>query len=72
MISFVDRRCQAAIGLVLPHLKGKLNGFAMRVPTPNVSVVDLVANVKKDVTKEEVNQALKDAAGKGLKNIMRC
>ncbi len=59
-----------AIGLVLPHLKGKLNGFAMRVPTPNVSVVDLVANVKKDVTKEEVNQALKDAAGKGLKNIM--
>lgn len=59
-----------AIGLVLPQLKGKLNGFAMRVPTPNVSVVDLVVNVKKDVTKEQVNQALKDAAGKGLANIM--
>ncbi len=59
-----------AIGLVLPHLKGKLNGFAMRVPTPNVSVVDLVATVKKDVTKEEINKALKEAAGKGLKNIM--
>ncbi|HIA54361.1 MAG TPA: type I glyceraldehyde-3-phosphate dehydrogenase [Candidatus Melainabacteria bacterium] len=59
-----------AIGLVLPHLKGKLNGFAMRVPTPNVSVVDLVVNVKKDTTKEEVIKALKDAAGKGMKNIM--
>lgn len=59
-----------AIGLVLPQLKGKLNGFAMRVPTPNVSVVDLVVNVNKDVTKEEVNQALKEAAGKGLANIM--
>ncbi len=52
-----------AIGLVLPHLKGKLNGFAMRVPTPNVSVVDLVANTKKDVTVESVNAALKEAAG---------
>ena len=42
-----------AIGLVLPHLKGKLNGFAMRVPTPNVSVVDLVVTTKKEVTKEK-------------------
>ena len=59
-----------AIGLVLPHLKGRLNGFAMRVPTPNVSVVDLVATVKKDATVESVNQALKDAAGSSLKGIL--
>lgn len=59
-----------AIGLVLPHLKGKLNGFAMRVPTPNVSVVDLVVTTKKDVTKEAVNQALKEAAGTTLSGIM--
>ncbi|HEY9784651.1 MAG TPA: type I glyceraldehyde-3-phosphate dehydrogenase [Candidatus Obscuribacterales bacterium] len=59
-----------AIGLVLPNLKGKLNGFAMRVPTPNVSIVDLVATVKKDVTVEAVNKALKDAADKSLKGIM--
>jgi len=59
-----------AIGLVLPHLKGKLNGFAMRVPTPNVSVVDLVATVKKDVTAESVNQALKDAANGPLKGLL--
>ena len=59
-----------AIGLVLPHLKGKLNGFAMRVPTPNVSVVDLTATTKKDVTVEAVNEALKKAAGSGLKGIL--
>jgi glyceraldehyde 3-phosphate dehydrogenase len=59
-----------AIGLVMPHLKGKLNGFAMRVPTPNVSVVDLVVRTKKEVSKESVNKALKEAAGNGLKNIM--
>lgn len=59
-----------AIGLVLPELKGKLNGFAMRVPTPNVSVVDLVVTTKKDVTVESVNKALKDAAAGELKNIM--
>lgn len=59
-----------AIGLVLPELKGKLNGFAMRVPTPNVSVVDLVVTTKKEVTVESVNQALKDAAKGELKNIM--
>ncbi len=59
-----------AIGLVLPELKGKLNGFAMRVPTPNVSVVDLVATTKKEVTVESVNKALKDASEKSLKNIM--
>ncbi|MBE3581835.1 MAG: type I glyceraldehyde-3-phosphate dehydrogenase [Thermoanaerobacteraceae bacterium] len=51
-----------AIGLVLPELKGKLHGFAMRVPTPNVSVVDLVADVEKSTTVEEVNAAFKAAA----------
>lgn len=51
-----------AVGLVLPELKGKLNGFAMRVPTPNVSVVDLVAELKKDVSAEDINAALRKAA----------
>lgn len=59
-----------AVALVLPELKGKLNGFAMRVPTPNVSVVDLVAEVEKNTTVEEVNQALKAAAEGPLKNIL--
>ena len=59
-----------AIGLVLPELKGKLNGFAMRVPTINVSVVDFVATTKKPVTAEAVNKALKDAANGPLKNIL--
>lgn len=53
-----------AVALVLPELKGKLNGFAMRVPTPDVSVVDLVANLEKEVTAEEVNAALSAAADK--------
>lgn len=61
-----------AIGLVLPHLKGKLNGFAMRVPTPNVSVVDLTATTKKDVTTESVNEALRKAADGALKGILNC
>ncbi|MBL0187770.1 MAG: type I glyceraldehyde-3-phosphate dehydrogenase [Candidatus Obscuribacter sp.] len=60
-----------AIGLVMPHLKGKLNGFAMRVPTPNVSVVDLVVTLKKDVTAESVNKAIKDAAESGLKGYLQ-
>ena len=59
-----------AIGLVLPELKGKLNGFAMRVPTIDVSVVDIVATTKKPVTVESVNKALKDAANGPLKNIL--
>jgi glyceraldehyde 3-phosphate dehydrogenase len=59
-----------AIGLVLPTLKGKLNGFAMRVPTPNVSIVDLVVNTKKDVTAESVNAALKEAANGSLSGIL--
>ncbi|GEB33337.1 MULTISPECIES: type I glyceraldehyde-3-phosphate dehydrogenase [Brevibacillus] len=59
-----------AVALVLPELKGKLNGFAMRVPTPNVSVVDLVVELKADVTVDEVNSALKEAAEGPMKNIL--
>ncbi|MGG1399797.1 MULTISPECIES: type I glyceraldehyde-3-phosphate dehydrogenase [Bacillus] len=59
-----------AVSLVLPELKGKLNGMAMRVPTPNVSVVDLVAELEKDVTVDEVNTALKEAAEGPLKGIL--
>jgi glyceraldehyde 3-phosphate dehydrogenase len=59
-----------AIGLVLPELKGKLDGYAMRVPTPNVSVVDLVAVTKKPTTSDEVNGALKAAAEGPLKGIL--
>ena len=54
-----------ALKLVLPELAGKIDGFSMRVPTPNVSVVDLVALVEKKTTKEEVNAALKQAADSG-------
>jgi glyceraldehyde 3-phosphate dehydrogenase len=60
----------AAVGEVLPELKGKLDGFAMRVPTPNVSVVDLAALVDKKTTAEEVNRALEDAAEGPLKGIL--
>jgi glyceraldehyde 3-phosphate dehydrogenase len=59
-----------AIGLVMPPLKGKLDGYAMRVPTPDVSVVDLVAVVEKNTTTEEVNAALKAAAEGELKGIL--
>ena len=59
-----------AVALVLPELKGKLNGFAMRVPTPNVSVVDLVAELDKSATAEEINAALKAAAEGELKGIL--
>jgi len=59
-----------AVSLVLPDLKGKLNGFAMRVPTPNVSVVDFVAELDKDVTVEEINNCLREAAEGSLKGIM--
>jgi glyceraldehyde 3-phosphate dehydrogenase len=59
-----------AIGLVMPELKGKLDGYAMRVPTPNVSVVDLVALVSKPTTTEEVNAALKQCAEGGMKGIL--
>ncbi|MCY9403330.1 type I glyceraldehyde-3-phosphate dehydrogenase, partial [Bacillus spizizenii] len=59
-----------AVSLVLPELKGKLNGGAMRVPTPNVSLVDLVAELNQEVTAEEVNAALKEAAEGDLKGIL--
>jgi len=59
-----------AIGLVMPQLKGKLDGYAIRVPTPNVSVVDLVAVTTKNTTTEEVNAALKAAAEGELKGIL--
>lgn len=59
-----------AVSLVLPQLKGKLNGMAMRVPTKNVSVTDLVFETAKNVTKEDVNNALKAAADGPLKGIM--
>ncbi|WP_163099103.1 type I glyceraldehyde-3-phosphate dehydrogenase [Peribacillus alkalitolerans] len=59
-----------AVALVLPELKGKLNGMAMRVPTPNVSVVDLVAELEKEVTVEEVNAAFQAAAEGDLKGIL--
>jgi glyceraldehyde-3-phosphate dehydrogenase (NAD(P)) len=59
-----------AVALVLPELKGKLNGIALRVPTPNVSVVDLVVQVEKKTFAEEVNQALKAAAEGELKGIL--
>jgi glyceraldehyde 3-phosphate dehydrogenase len=59
-----------AVSLVLPELKGKLDGMAMRVPTPNVSVVDLVALTRKKTTKEEINAAMKAASKKQLKGIL--
>ena len=59
-----------AVALVLPELKGKLNGFALRVPTPNVSITDLVAELEKPVTAEEVNAALKAAANGPLKGVL--
>jgi len=59
-----------AIGLVMPALKGKLDGYAMRVPTPNVSVVDLVVLVSKPTTTEAVNSALRQCAEGGMKGIL--
>ena len=59
-----------AIGLVLPELQGKLDGYAMRVPTPNVSVVDLVAVLQTPTTADEINAALAQAATNGLQGIL--
>ena len=59
-----------AVSLVLPELKGKLNGGAVRVPTPNVSLVDLVAELEKEVTAEEVNAAFRAASEGELKGIL--
>lgn len=60
-----------AVGLVIPELAGKLDGFAIRVPTPNVSLVDLTVNLNKDVTTEEVNAALKEASETSLKGVLK-
>ena len=60
-----------AVGEVLPELKGRLDGFALRVPTPNVSVVDLAAFVEKKTTPDEINAAFTKAAGGALKGIMQ-
>ncbi len=59
-----------AVALVLPQLKGKLNGMAMRVPTPSVSVVDLTCELKKEATKEEINAAFKKAAEGEMKGVL--
>ncbi|MFQ5559577.1 MAG: type I glyceraldehyde-3-phosphate dehydrogenase [Nitrospinota bacterium] len=59
-----------AVSLVLPELKGKLDGMAIRVPTPNVSVVDLVAELEKDATAEEINSALQNASKGALNGIL--
>jgi len=59
-----------AVSLVLPQLEGKLNGMAIRVPTPNVSVVDLVVQLGKSATVDEINNAFKEASEKSLKGIM--
>jgi len=59
-----------AIGLVLPSCAGKMNGYSLRVPTPDVSIVDLTAVLGKEVTKEEINAAMKEAAEGSLKGIL--
>ncbi|MTV47960.1 type I glyceraldehyde-3-phosphate dehydrogenase [Heliobacillus mobilis] len=59
-----------AVSLVLPELEGKLNGFSLRVPVPNVSVVDLVVNLERNASKEEINGALRNAAAGELKGIL--
>ncbi|MDD2829088.1 MAG: type I glyceraldehyde-3-phosphate dehydrogenase [Sulfuricurvum sp.] len=59
-----------AIGKVMPHLLGKLNGYAMRVPTPDVSVVDLTVNLKKEVTKEDIHAAFNAAAAGPFKGLL--
>ncbi|HRR25643.1 MAG TPA: type I glyceraldehyde-3-phosphate dehydrogenase, partial [Acidobacteriota bacterium] len=61
----------AAVGLVLPDLNGKLDGFAIRVPTPTVSVVDLTAVLSREVTADSVNAAVKEAAEGSLRGILQ-
>ena len=60
-----------AVGKVIPELKGKMDGCAVRVPTPTGSLVDLVVNLKKEVTKEEINAAMKEAAEGPMKGILK-
>lgn len=61
-----------AVGLVLPALKGKIDGFSIRVPTPNVSLVDFTFNAEKDLTIDSINAALKKAAAGELKGVLAC
>ncbi len=61
-----------AVGLVLPEMKGKIDGLAIRVPTSNVSIVEMTANVLKDTTAEEINDALRTASQGALKGILAC
>jgi glyceraldehyde-3-phosphate dehydrogenase type I len=72
-ISMVPTTTGAAktVGEILPELKGKLDGFSVRVPTPNVSLTDFNAILKKTATKEEINAALKEASETSLKGILR-
>jgi len=60
-----------AVAMVLPEIAGRLDGMAIRVPTPNVSLVDLVVEVKKNTSAKEVNEVFKEAAREGLKSILR-
>jgi glyceraldehyde 3-phosphate dehydrogenase len=60
----------AAVGLVLPELKGKLDGFAIRIPTINVSLVDLVFTAKRATTVEEINKFVKEAADGAMKGVL--
>ncbi len=71
-INIIPTTTGAAIAttLILPELEGKMNGLALRVPTPNVSIVDLVANLERDITKDEVNNAFKEAVKGRLKGIL--
>lgn len=71
-VSMIPTTTGAAIAVskVLPQLKGKLDGFSMRVPTPNVSCVDLVVELDKDVTKDSINAALKEASEGDLKGVL--
>ncbi len=59
-----------AVALVIPEMKGKLTGFSLRVPTPDVSIVDFVANLNQDVTVEQINQAMKEASQGSMKGIL--
>ena len=72
LISCVLRSAGAAkaVALVLPELKGKFDGISVRVPTPNVSLVDVVMDLEKETTAEEVNRAFKDAANEELRGIL--
>ncbi len=59
-----------SIGVVIPELKGKFDGLAVRVPTPNVSLVDLNVNLMREASREEINQVMKAAASSFMKGIM--